>query len=163
MKFYLQIKLSLFDFSSSQDFWDLTKLLNDSSLVDYIEDSEFAKVIYFIKENNEMIGFVFFMQYKNSNVYNVEYDLLDSKKNNDYIYTVLTLIRDKIKSYSEIQNFKIISGTLKKTKNEEVASKFGEKIYTNEQYNYYEVNPNCEDLKEENQKILEYLKTFHSK
>ena len=112
MKFCLQIKLSLFDFSSSQDFWDLTKLLNDSSLVDYIEDSEFARVIYFIKENNEMIGFVFFMQYKNSNVYNVEYDLLDSKKNNDYIYTVLTLIRDKIKSYSEIQNFKIISGTL---------------------------------------------------
>ena len=51
MKFCLQIKLSLFDFSSSQDFWDLTKLLNDSSLVDYIEDSEFAKVIYFIKEN----------------------------------------------------------------------------------------------------------------
>lgn len=162
MKFCLQLSLSLFNPSSTQDFWNLTKLLNDSSLVEYIEDSEFAKIIYFVKEQNTIIGFVFFMQYKNSDIYNVEYDLLSSRKNKDYIYTILTLIRDKIKIFSEIQNKTILSSTFKKTKNDEIASHFGQKIYSNLYCNYYEINPNCENLTEENQKILKYLKTFHS-
>lgn len=161
MQFSFNINLSLFDKNSVQDFWDLSELFDDNSLSEFLEDNIYAKYIYFIKENNQIIGFVYLMRYKYADIYNLEYGLIQSKLNLDYVYTVLTLIRDKIKGldYStEIKEKTIISGILKNSKYNNIANKFGRLIYSDNFYNYYEVNPNCEHLQNENQKVLKFLK-----
>lgn len=161
MQFSLDINLTLLDKDSEQDLWDLSTLFCDSSLSEFIEDNMYAKYIYFIKENKEIIGFVYLMKYKNADMYNLEYGLKKSKLNYDYVYTVLTLIRDKIKGIKnsdEIKNITILSTTIKNTKYNDIASKFGKMIYSNDIFNYYEVNPNCENLEEDNNKILKFLK-----
>ena len=101
------------------------------------------------------------MRYKDADIYNLEYGLIQSKLNLDYVYTVLTLIRDTIKGldYStEIKEKTIISGILKNSKYNNIANKFGRLIYSDNFYNYYEVNPNCGHLQNENQKVLKFLK-----
>ena len=91
--------------------------------------------------------------------YNLEYGIQESKLNNDYVYTVLTLIRDKIKGIAtqEISDLTIVSSVHRKCSYNDIVSLFGDKLYSNESYNFYEVNPNCEDLKEEKQKIMTFL------
>ena len=82
--------------------------------------------------------------------------------NEDYVYTVLTLIRDKIKGIhatKEIQNLTIVSSVLKTCTYNSIACLFGNLLYSNELYNFYEINPNCEDLEEEKQKIMHFLNT----
>ena len=159
MKFCFNISLSLFDKESPQDFYCLSELFDDCSLSEFIEDNVFAKYIYFIKKNDTIIGFVYLMQYRDSDIYNLEYGIQESKLNNDYVYTVLTLIRDKIKGIAtqEISDLTIVSSVHRKCSYNDIVSLFGDKLYSNESYNFYEVNPNCEDLKEEKQKIMTFL------
>lgn len=162
MKFCLNISLSLFDKDSPQDFYRLSELFDDCSLSEFIEDNAFAKYIYFIKENDTIIGFVYLMQYIDSDIYNLEYGIKIKQLNEDYVYTVLTLIRDKIKGIhatKEIQNLTIVSSVLKTCTYNSIACLFGNLLYSNELYNFYEINPNCEDLEEEKQKIMHFLNT----
>lgn len=166
MQFSFDINLSLFDKESKQDLWDLSELFCDSSLSDFIEDNMYAKYIYFIKENQNIIGFVYLMKYKNADIYNLEYGLKESKLNYDYIYTVLTLIRDKIKGLknsNEIKDITIVSTVIKNDKYNSIASKFGKLIYSDKLFNYYEVNPNCEELEQNNNKVLKFLKNNRKK
>ena len=161
MKFCFNISLPLFDKESTEDFYRLSELFDDCSLSEFIEDNAFAKYIYFIKENDSIIGFVYLMQYRDSDIYNLEYGIKIKQLNQDYIYTVLTLIRDKIKGLhttKEIQNLTIVSSFLKTCSYNNIACLFGKQLYSDEFYNFYEVNPNCEDLEEENQKIMKFLK-----
>ena len=59
MEFSFRINLKLFNIESVNDEWDLINLFDDNSLYDFINDSEFSKYIYFIKEDNNIIGFVY--------------------------------------------------------------------------------------------------------
>ena len=155
MEFSFKISLKLFNIESINDEWDLINLFDDNSLYDFINDSEFSRYVYFIKENDNIIGFAYLMQYKNSNIYNLEYGLQEDKMNKNYIYTLLTLIRDEIKS-KHLDKIMIVSRTKKESKYNEIASSFGKLIYSSD-CNYYEINPNCENFEEENIKIKKYL------
>lgn len=161
MTFCFNISLVLLDKESSRDFYELSCLFDDCSLSEFIEDNSYASYIYFIKENNKTIGFVYLMRYRGSDIYNVEYGIISSKLNNNYVYTVLTLIRDKIKgteTSSEIKDLTIVSSFDKCNKYNSIANLFGDIIYSSDFYNYYEVNPNCEDLSTERDKVLMFLK-----
>ncbi len=155
MEFSFRINLKLFNIESVNDEWNLINLFDDNSLYDFINDSEFSKYIYFIKEDNNIIGFVYLMQFKNSDIYNLEYGLKKDKLNKNYIYTLLTLIRDEIKS-KHLDKIMLVSRNEKGSKYNEVASLFGKLIYSGD-FDYYEINPNCENLEEENIKIKKYL------
>lgn len=160
MKFCFNINLVLFDNNSTKDFWNLSELFDDCSLSDFIDDNIYSQYIYFIKEYNDIIGFVYLMNFKNSEIYNIEYNIKSSRLNVDYLYTVLTLIRDKIKGINgstEIKDLTIVSSVFKNDEYNEIVSIFGDLIHSNELYNYYEVNPNCEDLSKEKEKILKFL------
>ena len=81
MEFSFRINLKLFNIESVNDEWNLINLFDDNLLYDFINDSEFSKYIYFIKEDNNIIGFVYLMQFKNSDIYNLEYGLKKDKLN----------------------------------------------------------------------------------
>ena len=91
MEFSFRINLKLFNIESVNDEWNLINLFDDNLLYDFINDSEFSKYIYFIKEDNNIIGFVYLMQFKNSDIYNLEYGLKKDKLNKNYIYTFQTV------------------------------------------------------------------------
>lgn len=159
MTFSFKINLKLFDNDFINDQWDLINIFDDTTLDEFIEDSGFAKYIYFIREENKNIGFVYLMQYQNSNIFNLKYGLIKEKLNNNYIYTVLTLIRDKIKN-DELNTISIVTSLNKNSDYNNIASLFGNLIYSDDLVNYYNINPNCENLEEEKIKILKYLKKY---
>lgn len=165
MKFVFQINLSLVNPNSSEDLWNLSNLFEDCSLASYIDDIVYSKYTYFIRNNEKIIGFVYFMQYKKSDIYTIEYAIKKSEFNIDYIYTLLTIIRDKIKGYhetKEIEKATIVSKTIKNSKDDQTTKLFGNHIYSDDYYNYYEVNPNCENLEQEKTKILKFLDNHKS-
>ena len=159
MKFCLNIWLKNFDKENVNDLWELTDLFDDLSLLGFINDNVHAKYIYLIKEEGNTIGFVYLMPYSNSKIYDVHYGFISNKLNKDYVYTVLTLLRDKVKGYdnsTELKDTTIITSVSKnETKYNKVANTFGNKIYETEEENFYEINPNCEKIEEEN-KVLKY-------
>lgn len=160
MIFSLNINLKLFDINSDDDYLQLCKLFEDSSINEFIEDNMYAEYIYFIKEENEIIGFIYLMPFRNSNIYNLKYGIVKNKINLDYIYTILTLIRDKIKGINstEIKNLIVVTSLNNKSEYNDIVCNFGNLIYSDEIYNYYEVNPNCENLNDDKEKILSFLK-----
>lgn len=161
MKFCFNISLRLFDINSSDDWWELASLFDDASLSSFMDDNQYAKYVYFILENNNIIGFAYLLQYKNTDILNLEYGIKRNNLNNDYIYTVLTLLRDKVKGIdkkAEIKDHVLVTSLLKtEEKYNSIANTFGMKIDSNNLYNHYEVNPNCEDLSIDREKILEFL------
>lgn len=161
MKFCLNINLKLFDINSNEDWWNLSLLFDDASLSNFMIDNQYAKYIYFIRDNNDIIGFVYLLQYKDTDILNLEYGINEKYLNDDYIYTILTLIRDKIKGINnqkELENATIVSSIIKiEDRYNKIAKKFGNKIYEDSCSNYYEVNPNCENLAGEKKKILKYF------
>lgn len=161
MKFCFNINLKLFDINSCDDWWNLASLFDDYSIDDFQTDNQYAKYIYFIRDNENIIGFVYLLQYKDTNILNLEYGILQKYINNDYLYTVLTLLRDKIKGYAitnELKNTIMVSSVDKeKLEYNKIANTFGKKIYSDRLSNYYEINPNCEHLLEENIKIIKFL------
>lgn len=163
MRFCFNINLKLFNINSGEDWWNLASLFDNSSLDDFQTDNQYAKYIYFIRDNENIIGFVYLLQYKDIDILNLEYAILPRYMNNDYIYTVLTLLRDKIKGIStsnELKGVVILSSANKeKAEYNKILNTFGENIYSDKFNNYYGVNPNCEDLLEEHNKILEFLST----
>lgn len=160
MDFSFKINLRLFDMNSNNDMWDLIDIFEDMSLNEFIEDNAFAKYIYFIREDDKNIGFIYLLQYKNSNIYNLRYGIIKEKLNKNYIYTVLTLIRDKIKN-KELENILIVTSVNKNSNYIGIVSSFGNLIYSNDLINYYNVNPNCEQLEKEQEKIYTYLKKYN--
>lgn len=158
------ISLELLKKLSNSDLFDLSNFYDDTTFSNFIDDNVYAKYIYFIKDNDKKIGFIYLLHYRgNNNIYNVEYGIYEKFLNYDYIYTILTILRDKIKgekNYSkEILGKAIVSGINKEEKKyNEVANTFGELIHSDNYCNYYEINPNCEDLHEEREKILKFLK-----
>ena len=162
MRFCLNVWLKKFDKESEKDFLELSDLFDDYTLYSFSADNQYAKYIYFIKENDDTIGFVFLMPLKNSKIYNVRYGLRKDKLNKDYVYTTLTRIRDKVKGYdksNEILGSVVITGLNKEEKKYNVvANTFGNKIYETDAENYYEINPNCEDVKNDH-KVLRYYLT----
>lgn len=159
MVFKMNLSLKLFDIESGDDFLDLSDLFDDISLSAFIDDNMFSKYIYLVKENGSVIGFVYLIQYENSNIYNVEYGIRKDKLNEDYIYTILTLMRDKIKgkNNNEIEGITILTSLPKNNPYNKIANLFGNKLYSNELYDFYCINPNCENIEMEEQKILNYL------
>ena len=162
MRFCLNVWLKEFNKENEGDYLELSGLFDDYSLYNFSSDNQYAKYIYFIKENDETIGFVFLMPLKNSKIFNVKYGLKKDKLNKDYVYTVLTRIRDKVKGYdqsNEILGSVIVTGMEKEeAKYNKVANTFGCKICETEDMNFYEINPNCEDIKKEH-KVLRYYLT----
>lgn len=163
MRFCFNINLKLFDINSGEDWWNLASLFDDCSIEDFRTDNQYAKFIYFIRDNENIIGFVYLLQYRDTDILNLEYGILRKYINNDYIYTVLTLLRDKIKGLSnsnELKDITMVSSVSKdNTQFNIIANTFGEKIYSDGFNNYYEINPNCEDLLQEKRKIMVFLNT----
>ena len=159
MKFCLNIWLKKYNQDNLDDLWDLSDIFNDDTLYDFINDIVYAKYAYLIKEDDKSIGFVYLIPYKDSKIYDVRYGIVKEKLNNDYIYTVLTLLRDKVKGYdesTEIKDTTILTSVRKNIKDyNKIANTFGNKIYETEEENFYEINPNCEKIEEEN-KVLKY-------
>lgn len=162
MKYCMNISLSKVNIENIDDLWALSDLFDDETLISFISDNQYAKYIYFIKEYDEIIGFVYVMPFKNSNINNIEYGIKKQKLNNDYIYTVLTILRDKVKGYNnstELKDSTIITSLSKDEKYyNELANKFGRKICETFSNNYYEINPNCEDINNDSQKLKIYMK-----
>lgn len=161
MGFCFNINLRLFNINSSEDWWELSSLFDDQSLDSFIRDNQYAKYIYFILDNNNIIGFAYLLQYKNTNILNLEYGIKKKYLNYDYIYTVLTLLRDKVKGIdikTEIRDCILVTSLNKKEeKYNSIANTFGMKIDSDDFYNYYEINPNCEDLSSDRTKILKFI------
>lgn len=159
MVFKMNLNLKLLDMDSSDDYLDLCDIFDDLSLSSFIDDHMFSKYIYLVKENNNVIGFIYLIQYGDSDIYNVEYGIVENKLNEDYIYTILTLIRDKIKGNKtkEIEGITILTSLPKNNSYNKIANLFGNKLYSNELYDFYCINPNCENIEMEEQKILNYF------
>ncbi len=161
MSFCLNIWLKKFDQENVDDMWALIDLFDDVTLLDFIGDNVYAKYIYLIKEDDNTIGFVYLMPYRESKIYDVHYGIVKEKLNKDYVYTVLTLLRDKVKGYdnsTEIKDATIITSVRKyEEKYNKVANTFGNKIYETESENFYEINPNCEEIEKDCKTLKYYL------
>ena len=159
MKFCLNIWLKKIDVENDNDLASLYDLFDDETLFNFIKDNQYAEHMYFVMEDKEPIGFVYLIRLKNSKIYNVRYGIKKEKLNYDYVYTALTRVRDKLKGYDEqdkLTNSIIITGLKKYDERyNDVASKFGRRIYETDDANYYEVNPNCESIDNE-VKVLKY-------
>lgn len=160
MNFCLNVWLKKIDIENDNDLANLYDLFDDETLFNFIRDNQYAEHLYFIMEDKEnIIGFLYLIRLKNSKIYNVRYGIKKEKLNYDYVYTTLTRVRDKLKGYDEqdkLTDSIIITGLKKYDRRyNEVASKFGRRIYETDDANYYEINPNCEHLDNE-VKVLKY-------
>ena len=180
MKFCLNVWLKKIDIENDNDLDNLYDLFMDETLFNFIKDNVHAQHLYFVMEDWQVIGFVYLIPFSKTYIvrydltnenenekaiitYNVRYGLKKEKLNDDYVYTVLTHVRDKVKGYNgstDIKDSNIMTGLKKYDKRyNEVASKFGRMIYQTDEDNYYEINPNCEDihLEVDNEvKVLKY-------
>ena len=158
MRFCLNIWLKNFDQENVDDLCELSDVFDDLSLLSFATDNVYARYIYLIKENDNTIGFVYLIPYRESKIYDIHYGIVNNKLNNDYIYTVLTLLRDKVKEPTEIKDATIITSVRKQEdKYNKVANTFGNKIYETESENFYEINPNCEEIGEDCKTLKYYL------
>ena len=162
MKFCFNVWLKKFDMESEEDLMELSDLFDDDTLINFSGDNQFAKYIYFIKENEDTIGFLYLMPFKNSKIFNVKYGIKNDKLNKDYVYTILTRIRDKVKGYDntdEILGSSVITAIEKEEqKYNRVANTFGSKICETDRVNFYEINPNCENVENDNKQLQYYLR-----
>ena len=171
MNFCFNIELRKIDINNDDHLDILYDFFTDETLFNFIHDNRRAEHLYFIIENGwETIGFVYLIPLSKPKesevtVYNVKYGFRKDKLNEDYAYTVLTHVRDKVKGFkgsAEIKGSQIITGlkNYDKTYND-LASKFGNMIYQTDDTNYYAIAPNCEDINLEVDNEVKVLK-YHS-